>query len=254
MKLLSVITFICLFCLMSGLVPVQAKTYTLGVEELNYLPYYANDQREYYGFAREFFDLFAKEQGITFEYKVLPVKRLWNDFLNEKLDFKFPDHPYWNGDAKKGLNVVYSDAVVNYIDGVMVTSDNQAISIENLKKLGTVAGFTAWDYLDLIKANKITVVENPSFVGLLKQTLVGRLDGAYINISVAQHQLETELKKPSALVFATQLPHTKADYLMSSIKHPELVAAVNAFMKKHGEAIRRLKIKYKVETIQAPVN
>ncbi len=76
MKSLPVITFICLFCLISGLVPVQAKNYTLGVENLNYLPYYANDQKEYYGFARQFFDLFAKEQGITFEYKVLPVKRL----------------------------------------------------------------------------------------------------------------------------------------------------------------------------------
>ncbi len=254
MKSLSVITSICLFCLMAGLIPAQAKTYTIGVEDLNYLPYYASDQKEYYGFARQFFDLFAKEQGITFEYKVLPVKRLWNDFLKEKLDFKFPDHSYWNSDAKKGLNVVYSDAVVHYIDGVMVTSANRGITIENFKKLGTVTGFTAWDYLDLIKANKIRIVENSSFVGLLKQTLVGRLDGAYINISVAQHQLETELKKPSALVFASQLPHTKSAYLMSSIKHPELVAALNAFMKKHGEAIHRLKIKYKVETIQTSVN
>ncbi len=254
MRLLSVVTFICLFYLMSALAPVQAKTYTLGVEDLNYLPYYANDQREYYGFAREFFDLFAKEQGITFEYKVLPVKRLWNDFLNKKLDFKFPDHPYWNGDAKKGLDVIYSEAVVHYIDGVMVTSDNRDITIENLKKLGTVAGFTAWDYLDLIKANKIKIKENSSFVGLLKQAIVGRLDGAYINVSVAQHQLETELKKPQALVFASQLPHTKDAYLMSSIKHPDLVAALNAFIKKHGEAIRQLKIKYKVETVQTPVN
>lgn len=254
MRSLSVVAFICLFALIPGISQVQAKTYILGVEDLNYLPYYANEKNEYYGFARDFFDLFAKNQGISFDYKVLPVKRLWNDFLNEKLDFKFPDHPHWNNEAKKGIRIVYSEAVVQYIDGVMVTSANHGITVEDLKKLGTVAGFTAWDYLDLIKAQQIKIVENSSFVGLLKQTIVGRLDGAYINVSVAQHQLETKLKQPQALVFADQLPHTKAAYLVSSIKHPELVAALNAFIKGHGDAIRRLKVKYRVEGIQTPTN
>ncbi|MCP4024182.1 MAG: transporter substrate-binding domain-containing protein [Desulfobacteraceae bacterium] len=245
------VIFLCLFCLLQAPFFAQAQTtYTVGVENLNYFPYYSIDEGEYFGFARAFLDFFAKEKGIKFEYKPLPIKRLWNDFLKEKLDFKFPDHQYWNGDAKKGINIIYSEPVVGYIDGVMVKPDKKNITVDQFKKLGTVSGFTAWDFLDLIKAKKVEVSQNSSFIGLLKQALIGRVDGAYINISVAQHQLETKLKTPNALVFASKLPHTKSAYLTSTIKHPEIIEALNQFLKSHKDQINQIKLNYKVGTVQ----
>lgn len=57
------------------------------------LPYQGE---EYGGFARKFLDRFAASRDYTFRYKILPVARLFHEFLQEKgeLDFKFPDNPY----------------------------------------------------------------------------------------------------------------------------------------------------------------
>jgi len=223
------------------------KTYVVGVENLDYFPFYSGAKKDSYGgFAREFLDAFAKAEGYKFTYKALPIKRLFNDFLKEKIDFKFPDNSYWQSDLKKGINIAYSKSVVNYIDGAMVLPENKGKGIESLKTLGTVMGFTAWDYLDLIKSNKVKIIENPSFKGLLKQAIEKRINGAYINPAVARYQLENVMNKPNALVFDPNLPHTKSSYMLSTIKHPEIIEKLNIFMEQNKQAIEEMKNKYKV--------
>ncbi len=42
--------------------PLTAKTYTVGVENLKYLPYYITEQGIYSGFAKELLDVFAESK------------------------------------------------------------------------------------------------------------------------------------------------------------------------------------------------
>ena len=107
-----------------------AKDLTIGVEAVDYLPYYTGKGDQYTGFARELFDLFAKETGHRLTFRVLPVNRLFDEFLakNSKLDFKFPDHSNWQQKLKQGHSVVYSDPVVPYVDGVLTTSTRAGIN------------------------------------------------------------------------------------------------------------------------------
>lgn len=226
------------------------KKYVIGVERIQYLPYYTYDTDEYSGFARELFDMFAKDEGISFEYKVLPVRRLFKDFLkgkNSPLDFKFPDHKYWKKDLKEGKGVKYSNPVIGYIDGVMVLPKNIKKGKPDLKTLGTARGFTPWDYLGDIKNKTIKVSENNSFTGLLNQAINGRIDGAYINISVAEHNLANIIKNPGKLVFNASLPHTKSAYHLSSTKHPDMIKKFDDWMKKNEGSIASLKQKWKLD-------
>ncbi len=244
MKSISQIVFGCLMVFFTLQATAQADSYTIGVEELDYYPLYAYDG-DFKGYARDLLDAFAADSGHTFTYKAYPVARLFDVYLTtDSLDFKYPDNPYWNEDAKKGKNVVYSEPTVEYIDGVSVKPENANITVDELKTLGIIRGFTPWDYLDLIKKGTVAVDEVNDYSALLRKTMADRTKGSYSNVVVVQYQLQ-KIGKPGALVFAEGLPHTKSAYHLSTIKHPEIIKEFNEWMASHSDVVNGLKEKYK---------
>lgn len=137
--------------------------------------------------------------------------------------------------------------MVHYVDGVSVVPARMGKGVESLKTLGIVRGFTAFDYLDKIKANTISTQENGDFAALLRTTLAGRNDGAYGNIAVVQYTLRETLREPGALVFDPALPHTKGAYHLSTLAHKDIIDAFNAWMKSNVGDVAKLKAKYQVE-------
>ncbi|MCP4161279.1 MAG: transporter substrate-binding domain-containing protein [Deltaproteobacteria bacterium] len=224
-----------------------AKEYIIGVEKLDYMPYYSGKGKEYKGFIRDLLDAFAKEKGYTFKYKPLPVRRLFNLFINKKVDFKFPDNPNWKSGIKKGKDVIYSDIVIKTIDGVLVLPENKGKGIKGLKKLGTVMGFTPWPYKKMIDKGKIKSYENPNFQGLLKQVLAGKISGAYINVVVAAYQLDKKLNKAGDLVYDPGLPSDRSNFLMSTIKHKDVITLLNKYLVKNKKFVKSLKKKYEIK-------
>ena len=63
---------------------------------------------------------------------------------------------------------------------------------------------------------------------------------------VVRHKLE-QMGQPDALVFAESLPHTKSAYHLSSLKHPEVIEAFNAWMEQNADTVQSLKEEYGVE-------
>ncbi|MBF0225702.1 MAG: transporter substrate-binding domain-containing protein [Desulfobacterales bacterium] len=244
--------FILTFCMLwfSGICFSETKEFVIGVEDLEYFPHYTHDGEYYKGYAREFFDNFAKQKGYVIQFKILPVKRLFKEFLDGIIDFKYPDNPYWQQDLKKGKTIHYTNSVAEYIDGIMVLTENKGAGLDKLKILGTMRGFTAWDYLDLINSEKIKLNENNTFTGLLQQIILKRIDGAYVNVAVAKYQLNEFLKRPGSLVFDANLPHTKGSYLCSSIKYPEIIQEINNFLTENKTFIDELKKKYQIDVIE----
>ena len=89
--------------------------------------------------------------------------------------------------------------------------------------------------------------ENNSYAGLLKQAIAGRIDGAYSNVAASRYYLRQELGQPDALVFDRSMPHVRSARVLSSIRHPRLIAEFNDFLKSHAGKIRELKLQYAVE-------
>lgn len=236
-----------LLAMLCATIGVNAQTLTVGVENTTYLPQYGVENGQYTGFARALLDEFAAAEGVTLVYKPLPVKRLFTEFLDGGVDLKYPDNPMWAAEEKAGKAITYSDPVVAYIDGVSVLPSRFGKGVEGIKTLGTVRGFTAWEWLDSVKAGKVVVAENDSFDGLVRQALVGRVDGAYANIAVVQRQLNTTLVQPGGLVFDPGLPHTRSYYHLSSLKHGAVIGRFNSWMSTHKGAIAALKARFQVE-------
>ena len=234
--------------LFAFLLPLSAssETFTVGVEDIEYYPIYAKRDGTYSGYARAVLDEFAKQSGHKFTYQALPIKRLFNSFLSGELDFKFPDSPYWQKDMKEGKNVKYSDSIIEYVDGVMVAPANIGKGKGSIKKLGVLRGFTAWDYLGDIENKSIELTEVTSLEALVKMTKGGRLDGVYFNVIVANHFLAETMFDKGGILFDESLPHTRGNYYLSSIKHPEMIDQFNEFLRTNQSLIASLKTKYGV--------
>lgn len=238
-----------LYVAAAGAAWAQQKTFTVGVEDLEYYPQYSHTGNQVTGFGRELLDAFAKSKGYKFEYKMYPLSRLSLEaFKFQSLDFKYPDNSYWEPALRKHAKVIYSNPVMPYIDGVLVLPQNKGRGIKELKVLGTMTGFTPWNYLDLIKDKRVTVFENDSFVSLLKQVTLKRVDGAYVNVEVAKYQLREVLRQPDALVFDPDLPHTRDFYYFSTVKHPAIMKEFNEFLAKEVQVYEQIRKKLAIES------
>ncbi len=226
---------------------LASTKYRIGVENISYLPYYQSEHNQWSGFARDFLDGFAKSEGIEFEYVPVPINRLYDKFLDPSsdLDFKFPDNEHWAGDKKKGKAVLYTDALVDFTDGTLVSPSRLGKPKSELKTLGTVRGFTPWDYLaDINETKSIKLVENDVLKGLIEQAKTGRVQGIYANVAVVRYTLEQVMREPGALVFDPALPHTQGTYKLSTIKHEALLKKVNAYIATHQGERKALEKKW----------
>jgi polar amino acid transport system substrate-binding protein len=225
----------------------HADNLIIGVEDIDYFPIYQYSNGQYSGAASDILNKFATLHDHTLTYKSYPITRLNKNYLGGKVDFRFPDNSYWAQDQKAGYDIKYSASVIDFIDGVMVSPANKGKGIDNLKRLGLVRGFTAWDYLDLIKKGTVKIKEANSLNSLIKLTSSNRYDGAYFNVDVATYYLNNTLKKPGSLVFDPELPHTKSSYSLSSFKHPKIIEQFNQFLIDQADWIKTAKEKYQVK-------
>lgn len=226
---------------------VRPERLVIGVENQPYLPAFTHEQGEYRGFARELFDAFARDRGYRIEYRALPVPRLYAAFFEGQVDFKFPDHPQWKGELRAGQRIVYSEPVMASMDGVFVLPGGKVRGVEDVRILGTVSGFTPWAWMDRVKAGQVTLSENPGFDALIRQALAGRVDGAYANVAVVNHQLDHLLNRPGSLQFRSDLPLSRNDYHLSSIRHPEVIREFNLWLRQQRTAVTALKRRHGVE-------
>ena len=227
---------------------IAQETYSVLVQDYQLLPpYSAYENGEYSGFNRDLLDMFAKHQGIQFEYVALPVKRLFIEFVDGAGDLKYPDNPNWAQSVKGDADITYSDAVVEYVNGVMIRPDDKDMSAEDIETLGILAGWTPIGYQDQIADGRISLLENNSYEGLLRQTMLGRVSAAYSNVSTSRYYLDQKIGQPDGLVFDESLPHVRSTRNLSSINHPELIEAFNLFLTDRASDVKALKDSYGVE-------
>lgn len=232
------IVFLCLFLFSKT---IYADEFKVGVEELNYLPYFDGSGKQYNGYARELLDRFANSNGHKFIYVARPVARLYQEFLSGKVDFKFPDNPLWKKDLKMGKAVQYSVPLANSTDGVMMPIADMAKN--EIKTIGIVNGFEPWPYMDQIKSGKIIIATTTDLESLLKQVSLKRIDGAYFNVLVAGKKIN-ELELSKEISYNSKLPHADNAFTLSTIKKTKILKELDEYILKNAKLVSALKKKY----------
>ncbi len=225
----------------------KSPRFVVGVEYLEYFPQYSYDPKQgYRGAYKAILDMFAEEKGYEFEYKALPINQLYHAFIQQKLDFKYPDNALWNTKGKDQVKVHYSEQVLEFTDGIMVLKNRYGSGLGNLKTLGIPKGFTPNGYTALVQKNEILLQEGNALKDVLGMLLIGQVDGAYVNKSVANYQLDYKYHMAGRAIFDDTLPFIKDAYRLSSIKHPDVIREFNVFLQDHKSSINAIKKEYGV--------
>ena len=226
----------------------NSKDFVVGVEQISYLPYYEGTSQSYVGFSRDLFDKWAKDLDHNLTFLPLPVGRLYIEYLrpDSNIDFKFPDHPKWNLEGKKNKQITYSTKIVNNVDGILVPKEKVGLGPKNINSISTMIGFTLPPFPSKGRNVPLKIFRNNTIPGVLKQVLSGRVDGSFLNISVANYFLNHSLKSPGMLVFDKSLPYTNSYYFLSSIKHKQEIESFNRWIGNNKELIRNLAKKWGV--------
>ena len=241
-------TFILITSLLAFLCPsaVNAQNYTIGTENLDYLPFLITDRGKSTGYFKDLLDEFGKTRGDKFTLAPMPVKRLMNSLITDKIDFKIPDNPIWASSLKTGKNIVYSTPVTVYKDGILVAPNHKGRGYEKLSSMVTVRGFTPFIFLDDIAKGSIKLQETSDLKAVLQMVAAGRAQGAFANITVAKRYMSETLKKPNMLVHDDDIPSAISDISLSSVQHPKVIEEFNAFLVSRAEWIAELKKKHGV--------
>lgn len=220
-----------------------AQTFRVGVELQPYMPYSNVQDGQYLSYGRDLLDAFAAHQGYEFIYQPLPVRRLLSDFLQGRVDFKYPDNPRWNADQRAARRIHYSHTAAPATDGMLVKPQFLGKGKQRIRRLGTQRGFTPWPYLEDIEAGQIVLIQANQIESLLAMALNDRVDAVYLNPQVVAHQLRV-MDKAGALVFDPGLEYLDDHYLLSSIEHAQVIEQFNAFLQTQAELVRTLQLRH----------
>lgn len=220
-------------------------TYVIGVEDNQYFPHYSYENGQYVGIGKQILDAFFTSKGYKYEFRALPVARLFQSFVDNEVDFKYPDNAFWSIVLKQGKGVIYSNPVLPSTDGVMVLPENVGKkSASQIKILGTIRGFTAPQWMGRVEKGHMILAENDNSELLVKQVLTQRIEGAYANLDVMKYILRTKYNNQDALKFDPSLPYTTDYYYFSSIQYPEIIDEFNIWLYQNAPFINDLRDRF----------
>lgn len=115
--------------------------------------------------------------------------------------------------------------------------------MEKTNSIGTLAGFSPFDFAALIKSGKIKVEESLSTTALLEKLMKKKVELIYISKFIGSCKL-AKLHEGNNVIFSELLPHDSSHYSLSTIKYPKLITSFNDFLKAHKVEIEKMKQDY----------
>ncbi|ASP46983.1 hypothetical protein [Cognaticolwellia beringensis] len=229
-----------------GLNNLQAKEYVIGVEDVSYYPLYdfSIEGVDRDSFTKELLSTFFRHQGYKYKFVALPVKRFDKWYVEETIDFKFPDNERWRSGESKKLKLTFSQPVLYLIAGTFVLKKNKNKPREAIKRLGTIFGFFPTLWYDRVDNNTIELVENSSSYSLVKHLLYDNIDAVNIERNVIDYNLKLLNKAQDAVVLNKHIQHQRYAFHFSTILHPKIIQEFDQFLNDHSQQIADLKNKY----------
>lgn len=220
--------------------------FTIGVETTDYAPYFYLDQEEQYqGAARDIIDLFFQSQQVDIKYHPMPVPRLFNEFVEGSVDFKFPDNPLWSASLKSDVQVHYSKAVLAVRETLIIVkpSPKRFIKEKPLTLIGSILGFSTPGISENIKNSEFKLVHTKKVEQLIHMLVSERVDAIYFNADVAI-EIAKQLYPEKQLIVHPTHPAFDYAYHFSSIKSKTLIEKFNDFLKSHAEQVAQIRKRY----------
>lgn len=224
----------------------HSKEYSIGVEDVSYFPLY--DFSPQYpnraSFTKELLSSFFNSKGYQYKFVPLPIKRFDKWYVEEAIDFKFPDNVRWRMGESKKLSITYSTPVLTLTAGTYVIKEKAEQPRDYVKRLGTILGFFPTLWYDKIQDNSTALVELSSPYSIIKHMLHGNVDATNIDKNVINYNLQLLGQSRERIVLNKQIKNEQYAYHFSSISYPRIIEEFNHFLVENQQLIARIKLKY----------
>ena len=231
----------------------SATHYVVGVENIEYLPYFdgsGTNNADYYGFSEKLLTLFAQQHEFELEFYPLPINRLYKEFIEHRhVDFKYPDNSQWKESYKASFidvnDIIYSLPTVTTKTGI--ASLKKAITINECISFATVRGFAPQSFKSLMYNEKVELIETSNVKELIELLLKERVKCIYISNDVLDYNIVKYFKLIRPVYFQNQLSVDLQTFSLSSIEYPEIVKKFDQFLVSHKIQINKLKQQYHIK-------
>lgn len=231
--------------LVLGAASTRAAQFTVGTENIDYFPHYRFDGGQDQGYIWAVLEAFAKHNGHTFTYVAYPIKRLHKELLDNNVDFLYPDNPRWRSADRQQQNKYFSKSIITAFGSTVVLPKRVKQGLKNFKSLAVPHGFTSIMYASLIAQRKVSLLEVPDAISALQMVLKGRVDGADVELNVAQYLLE-KINQPHALVFDPSLPFDPVSFHLSTVEYPDIIKQLDVFIDNNQTLLNNIKTQYQL--------
>ncbi len=226
-------------------IQAEQDSFIIGVEKNEYLPYYSPTHvYGYTGIIYEVLIRFAEDKNYNFVFKPMLVPELCTSLEAGIIDFKVPYDAVWRCPGLDKSDVTASNGFIPYVDGILGKPENSDKNISELKTIGTITGFTPVGFMDLINSGKLRLVEFNKSEELIKHTISGKIDIAYLNIDVGAFILRRTIAKPDALKYNPNLSHLTSTYRIATKKYPDIITEFNRWVEKNKKRIEYIASNY----------
>ena len=222
----------------------KPRSYRIGVENIDYYPHFAFGYRDN-SFAKEVLECFFNSQNLTVTFVPLPLKRFNQWYIENNIDFKYPDNEDWRRDETVKLPVIYSTEVIKLTAGATVPFKLMGRPRNQIKRLGTVLGFHPTMWSDRIESKQTIMLSDPNVLSVVKMNINGIVDVINLDYSVIHYHLK-QMKRPKALIMDSTLPHRAYGFHLSTLKHPQIISQFNHFYQQNQTFIEAMKHKYQI--------
>ena len=220
-----------------------AKTLTVAVEEISYLPYHGFQNGNFVGFAQKLLAAWAEARGDSLSFEPISVKRHVEALAEPGIDLVWPDNPAWRIDEKAALGrpVRYSGIVISGLKGVLVLHREHPLSVAQVTALGTIIGFGN-DMARLgIDTQDKQMIETRSLESLVEMLAANRVDGIFCDLHAAEYELRQQKQNVGfTLDFAAGSPRSESPYRLSTAARPDLIEDFDAWFARNTPTVERL--------------
>jgi hypothetical protein len=227
---------------------VENKEFVIGVEAVNYYPlinFSVNDDTKE-SYTKELLSRFFESKNYPYRFLALPIKRFDKWYVEEGIDFKYPDNPLWRTKKDDLLKIFFSEPTIKLIAGSYVLNKNKMLPRDEIKKIGTILGFVPTLWLDKVGSGEVKLIEESSPFGIVKHVLYGNVDATNIDANVIRHNLEL-LGLSGGITLNKKTKHEVFSYQLSTMKYPSVIEEFNLFMQENEIFINMIKKKYAID-------
>ena len=230
-----------LFCLLLIWISTAAtaEKFIVGSQNIEYYPHYNFSSPIDKGVGWAILEAFSEASGHEFSYLTMPVRRLQMEMLKGHVDFVYPDNPGWYNDVTDTKEKYFSVALTRAVTGTFVKPKNVNKGINAIKRIAMPLGFTPVNWQARLDQNLIKIVSiSDTFAGLSLLQLE-RVDALDFEYHVGNFILDITL------------PHNEIPFMLSALRHQEVIEELNAFINNNPAIIDSIKARYGMTTLEA---